>query len=129
LEFREEEVKILIMQKIILKRLKHKVMAGVFKKVEIIAGKVVRTELGPLASSLLSEIYPQENMLERIKREYEDAHYELVRLKQEIVSPKRWLVKAVHGFLSLGKEIPDIAGILDLSIEETYNLAQQIPHK
>jgi phage shock protein A len=132
----------------------NKVMAEVFRRIEITDRKVTSTELGPLASRLLSEIYPQENMLERTKREYEEAQQELSRLKQELTHTQQDILrynqgalfykeradkaekekqesclKAVHGFLSLGKDIPDIAGILDLSIEETYSLAQQIPHK
>jgi hypothetical protein len=38
-------------------------------------------------------------------------------------------VRAVNGFLSLGKDIPFIANFLDMSIEEAQSIAQQIPQK
>ncbi len=37
------------------------------------------------------------------------------------------LSNAVHGFLALGKDIPYIAGILGISIEETTHFTQQKP--
>ena len=47
--------------------------------------------------------------------------------KQAAKEREIMLFKAVHGFMALGKDIPYIAGILGLSIEETDSLAQQKP--
>jgi predicted transposase YdaD len=46
------------------------------------------------------------------------------KMEQAAKAEKQRLTKAVHAFLAMGKDIAFIAGVLDLSIEETNNLAQ-----
>jgi hypothetical protein len=87
---------------------KNKVMAEVLRRLET-------TKLEPYEFKYVSDIYQYENMLDQEK--------------QESAFQKEIVLKAIHGFLMLGKDIPYIAGILDLSIEETHRLAQLIPHK
>jgi hypothetical protein len=108
---------------------KNKVMAEVLRRLET-------TKLEPYEFKYVSDIYQYENMLEQEKQEVLltqqevlRTQQEVLRTQQEVVLQKEIVLKAVHGFLMLGKDIPYIAGILDLSIEETHRLAQLIPHK
>ncbi|MDZ7879623.1 MAG: hypothetical protein U5L45_18240 [Saprospiraceae bacterium] len=69
----------------------------------------------------------------RSQQEAKRMEQELVRQKERAEqaekTEKTKILKAVHGFLMLGKDVPYIADILGISIEETYNLAEQISDK
>jgi hypothetical protein len=115
----------------------NKVMAEVIRRLET-------TQLEPYEFKYVSDIYQYENMLEETKRE---AQQEIELTRQEVAlerqeaarqkeraeraerAEKESRLKAIQGFLMLGKDIPYIAGILELTIEETHTLAQQIPRK
>jgi ATPase subunit of ABC transporter with duplicated ATPase domains len=60
-----------------------------------------------------------------VKAEKERAE----RAEKAVKAEKENTLKSVRGFLMLGKDVPDIAGILDLPIEEIYSLVQQIQKK
>ncbi len=117
-----------------------------FKKDKIMVEVIRRLEKNTLdayESDYISDLYQYENMLEQEKREVEAAQQEVALQKQEAAlqkqeaalqkeraekaekAEKEKLIKAIHGFLMLGKDIPYISNILDLSIEETDNLAKQ----
>lgn len=107
---------------------KDKVMAEVIRRLEI-------TRLDPSESVYLSDIFQYENMLEQEKNEVARMQHKTLQAEQETArqkeraekaekAEKELLTKAVHAFLAMGKDIPFIAGVLELSIEETNSLAQ-----
>ena len=83
----------------------------------------------------VSDLYQYENMLiqkekvsARLQHKMEQAEQKAALQKERAEkaekAEKERLAKAVHAFLVMGKDIPFIAGVLDLSIEETTNLVQ-----
>jgi hypothetical protein len=107
---------------------KNKVMAEVIRKLEI-------TRIDPSESTYISDMYQYEHMLAqrekkaaRLQQKMEQAEQKMEQAEQKMEqaqkAEKERLAKAVHAFLAMGKDIAFIAGVLDLSIEETNNLAQ-----
>ena len=66
---------------------------------------------------------------ERADKEKQEAVLQKERADKEKQEKQEMLLKAVHGFLLLGKDIPYIADILGISIEEARTLAQQVERK
>ncbi len=58
--------------------------------------------------------------LERVKKQAAERAERAEHAEREI------RIKAVRAFLAMGKDIPFIAGTLDLSIEEISRLAEQV---
>ncbi len=83
----------------------------------------------------VSDLYQYENMLiqkekvsARLQHKMEQAEQKAALQKERAEkaekAEKERLAKAVHAFLAMGKDIPFIAGVLNLSVEETTNLVQ-----
>ena len=62
--------------------------------------------------------------LERARKDVAEAKKEATERAER--AEKERLIKAVRAFLAMGKDIPFIAGVLDLSIEETSRLADKV---
>ncbi|MDZ7878392.1 MAG: hypothetical protein U5L45_12010 [Saprospiraceae bacterium] len=118
----------------------NKVMAEVIRRLET-------TKLEPYEFNYVSDLYQYEIMLEQSKHEYEDmleqAQHKVELTLEEAAfqkeraeraeraekAEKERLLKAIQGFLMLGKDVLDIADILGLSLQETQDLASQIANK
>ena len=125
---------------------KDKIMAEVIRRLEI-------TRLDPSESVYVSDLFQYENMLEqkkdevtrmqqkmeRVQHKADQAQHKADQAQQETAREKERADKAekdkqeklemvsnaVQGFLALGKDIPYIAGVLGLTVDETSQFAQQ----
>jgi hypothetical protein len=62
------------------------------------------------------------------KQDRKELEQEMAKAREQAAKERQiMLSNAVHGFLALGKDIPYIAGILGISVEEATHFAQQKP--
>ncbi len=128
-----------------------KIMAEVIRRLE-------KSKLAPKEFEYVSDLYQYEGLLamQEIKLQKQEHKYQKklekwearaealqaqaeasraqveasrARAEKAEKAEKERLLKAINGFLMLGKDIPYISDILDISIEETSALARQIQDK
>jgi predicted transposase YdaD len=106
------------------------VMVQVLRRLE-------RTKLEPSEYKHVSDIYQYEHMLvekeqdaerqkERAERAEKAEEAQKERAERAEKAGKENTLKFVRGLLMLGKDVPYIASILELPVEEIYSLVQQI---
>jgi hypothetical protein len=107
-----------------------KVMVQVLRRLE-------RKKLEPSEYKHVSDIYQYEHMLvekeqdveraqQKVERAEQDAERQKERAEKAEKAGKENILKFVRGLLMLGKDVPYIASILELPVEEIYSLVQQI---
>ena len=113
-----------------------------FKKDKIMAEVLSRLEIrrfDPSEADYVSDLYQYENMLDIKRKEAARSEQDAARAKQDAARQKERaekaekteketrdaLLNAVKELLTLGKDVPYIAGILGLSVDETSRFAQQ----
>jgi hypothetical protein len=99
-----------------------------FKKDKIMAevmNRLKKSKLPIPEFKYVSDMFYFESMLEQKEKEVQEKEKEVQEKEKEVQAEHKKLLKAINGFLMLGKDIPYIADILDLSIDEVTALVAQ----
>jgi hypothetical protein len=98
---------------------KNKVMAEVIRRLE-------KKKLEPVEFKYVSDLYQYERAQQEAVLQAKEAALQKERAEKAEKAGKENTLKSVRGFLMLGKDVPYIASILELPVEEIYSLVQQI---